>query len=353
MKTLAIFGSTGSIGKTALKVYELNKNKFDLVCLSAHSNIKKLLSQNNKFNTKNLVLTSLEKNYGKIKTFDCFLKLQKKKIDYVISGFSGFEALDLNLKLLKFSKNLLIANKETIICGGKYFIKESAKKKCKIIPIDSEHHCINFFLNNIKSKKVIKNFFITASGGPFLNKKFNDNEPIKNVLRHPTWRMGKEISVASSNLSNKVLEIFEARVLFNLKASDIKIIIEKNSNIHVIVEFKNNIMLPIIHSPSMIIPISNALGVSNNFKFSLKNRNFLIQYPDLKKFPIITLGYKILSMKEPNGMIIFTVLNERLIKLYLNNKIKYSDILKKKLSNINHILKFIKILKNIKYANIN
>lgn len=177
--------------------------------------------------------------------------------------------------------------------------------------------------------------------------------------------MGKEISVSSSNFSNKVLELFEAKVLFKLKHDDIGIVIEKNSNIHAIIELKNNIMLPIIHSPSMTVPISNALGVSNNFEFNLKNRNFFIEYPNFKKFPIISLGYKILSMKEPNGMIIFTVLNEKLTKLYLSKKIKYGDIvkflinafddnkynhlLKKKLTNMNEILQLINKLKNMNY----
>ena len=173
MKSLAIVGSTGSIGNTSLKVFERNKNKFKLICLAANSNELKLSKQIKKYKPKfSFLIDNKNKKNDKIFTTNIFFKKQKKKIDYVISGLAGFDALKINLKLLKISKNLLIANKETIICGGPHFLKLAKKYKCNIIPIDSEHYCINFFLKNFKKKTSIDKIYITASGGPFFFKKF-------------------------------------------------------------------------------------------------------------------------------------------------------------------------------------
>ena len=197
MKTLAIIGSTGSIGKSALKVYEKNKKNFKLITLAANTNLNKLIKQYLKFKPKNIFLIS---NNKKTKDFkknliskDFFLKSNKKKIDYVISGASGYDAININFELIKISKKLLIANKETIICGGKIFLDLAKKYKCEIIPIDSEHHCIDYFLKSFNFKKDIKKIYITASGGPFLNKKINYNEKLNKVINHPTWKMGKKL----------------------------------------------------------------------------------------------------------------------------------------------------------------
>ena len=164
MKTLAIIGSTGSIGKSALEVYRNNKKYFKLISLAANTNLHKLEKQYNKFKPKNIFLiSSLEnkkinkKNENKkyLITKDSFLKQNLKKIDYVISGVSGFEAIKINFNLLKVSKKLLIANKETIVCGGKIFLNLAKKNNCEVVPIDSEHHCIDLFLKSFNSKKYL------------------------------------------------------------------------------------------------------------------------------------------------------------------------------------------------------
>lgn len=366
MKTLAIFGSTGSVGVSALKVLNYNKNKFKLVCLSAHNNIKKLIKQNHKYKPHYIISTNnnFDKKNKLIISFDQFLK-KTKKIDYVISAVSGSDGLKLNFKLLSISRNLLIANKESIVCGGNFFLKAAKRENCKIVPIDSEHYCINFFLNNFKDTKNIDKIFISASGGPFLKKKFSNSESVKKVINHPTWNMGKEISVGSSNFSNKVLEMFEAKLLFNLDYKKIKIIIESKSCIHSILKLKNNLYFPILHYPTMLLPISNSLGLKNNFKMKLDVLKLNFEFPDTKRFPIIKLGYKILSMKNSTGMIAFTVLNEKLTNLYLQKKIRYGDImcyliksfrckkmkmlLKTNLKNINNVYKFIKVIKSFEY----
>ena len=362
-KTLAIFGCTGSIGNSALKVYLKNKGKFNLLYLSAHTNYKKLNNIKSKFKPKKIFLSS--QKYSASNIFIDNLFKNKKKIDYVITGVSGYEALEFNFNLLKISKNLLIANKETIICGGKFFLNKAKNNNCKIIPIDSEHHCIDLFLNTFDRKKNIRGVYLTASGGPFLNKKFKYNEKISSVTKHPTWKMGKEISVNSSTLANKILELFEAKILFNIPSNHLKIIIDSKSNTHALFEFKNNIYISIIHKPSMEIPISNSLNISKlNKKIDFCNLNSNLVNVDLKKFPLVKLGYYILNNCNEAGYVIFTILNERLVKKYIENKIKYGEIIdnlissfkdkkilkksKNKLKNIKDIYKIIKYAKELK-----
>ncbi len=352
MKTLAIIGSTGSIGKSALEVYEKNKKSFKLISLAANTNLNKLYKQYLKFNPKNIFLTSNYKN-KKIKkkcliSKETFLKKRKKKIDFIISGVSGYDAININFQLIKISKKLLIANKETIVCGGEVFLNLAKKYKCEVIPIDSEHHCIDFFLKSFNLKKDIKKIYITASGGPFLKKKINYNESLNKVINHPTWKMGKKISIDSSTFANKVLELFEAKILFKLPTNKLGIKIESRSNTHAIIKLHNNIVLPIMHTPNMIIPISNCLGVSNNFKINLNNFYSKYHDVDIKKFPIVKLGFYILKNCTTAGFIIFTVLNQRLVEKYLKKEVKYGEIVDKlvKLFKHNELLK--KSKKNIK-----
>ena len=351
MKTLAIIGSTGSIGKSALEVYKKNKKNFKLIALAANTNLNKLIKQYSKFKPRNIFLISDNVKKKKKKYLiskKVFLKERKKKIDYAISGVSGYNAININFELIKISKKLLIANKETIVCGGKVFLDLAKKYKCEIIPIDSEHHCIDYFLKSFNLKKDIKKIYITASGGPFLNKRINYNEKLNKVINHPTWKMGKKISVDSSTFANKVLELFEAKILFQLPNNKLGIKIESKSNTHAIIRLSNNIILPIMHTPNMVIPISNCLGVSNNLQINLDNFSSKYYDVDVKKFPIVKLGYYILKNCTQAGFIIFTVLNQRLVEKYLKNEVKYGEIVDKlvKLFKHNELLK--KSKKNIK-----
>lgn len=330
MKSLAIIGSTGSIGKSALNIYKKNRNQFNLVLLAANQNYKKLIKQNSTYKPKHLILfDKKKKNFLKKNKFfidpELFLK-NTKKIDYVISGVSGYDAIKLNFKLIKISKNLLIANKETLICGNQFFLNTAKKNNCKILPIDSEHYCINYFLKFFSLKKNINKIYISASGGPFLRKKINYKEKISNVLKHPTWKMGKVITVNSSTFANKVLEMFEAKILFNLKKNQLNLIVEETSNVHAIVLLKNSLLIPIVHKPSMEIAISNSLNLENFYFTKLKNLKFHFIKPDSNKFPLIKLGYNILEKYGDIGMILFTVINERLVNLYLLKAINYGDI---------------------------
>ena len=225
-KKIAILGSTGSIGKTLIKILKKDQKNFEIVLLTTNKNYKELTKQAKIFNVKNLIATN-ENTYLRIKknnilnhtkvfnNFDSFDKIFKTKIDYVMSSISGLEGLKPTFNIIKHTKFIAIANKESIICGWNILNKELKKNKTNFIPVDSEHFSINYALkNNLISN--VNNIYLTASGGPLLKvplDKFK-NIKISNVLKHPNWSMGKKISIDSATLMNKVFEVIEAKKNF-------------------------------------------------------------------------------------------------------------------------------------------
>ena len=364
-KKIAILGSTGSIGKNTLQIIEKDKQNFKIELLSTNKNVIKIYNQAIKFNVKNLVIHDKEtlikhNNFfkkKKIKLFQSvigyFQKNKKKKLDYTMSSISGLEGLVSTLDIIKFSKNIAIANKESIVCGWSLIKKKLKKHKTNFIPVDSEHFSI---LDLIKKEKKsnIKKIFITASGGPFLNQNLKKINPAK-AIKHPTWKMGKKISVDSATLMNKVFELMEAMKIFELKKSNFDIIIQPSSYVHAIVEFKNGVTKLLTHPTSMQIPIFNSLynHHHNNFKFEkldfekLNELNF--QKIDFKKFPI----NKIINNIPDNDSLFNTVLisaNDTLVDLFLNKKISFHEIYIR-LNTIINLKEFSK-LKSIKPKNL-
>ena len=220
MIKIVILGSTGSIGKTTLNIVKKNKKKFKVDLLSANLNAELLYNQAKEFNVKNVILLNSKKNIfwikkfhkNNINTFDNYLafkKIFKKKVDYVINAISGIDGLQPTLSIIKHTKKIAIANKESIICGWELINRELLKNKTQFIPVDSEHFSIYELIKNQK-KQSIKKIILTASGGPFL--KVNKKKiKITDALKHPNWKMGKKITIDSSTLMNKVFEVIEAK----------------------------------------------------------------------------------------------------------------------------------------------
>ncbi len=344
-KKVAILGSTGSIGKTLINIIKKDKKNFEIVLLSADENYKELLKQARLFKVKNLIVTNKE-SYKKIRkkkisekikifnNFESFQKIFKKKIHYTMSSISGIEGLKPTIEMIKYTKNIAIANKEAIICGWSLIEKELKKNKTNFIPVDSEHFSIWYALKGI-DKKIIEKIYLTASGGPFLKypkKKFNKIK-MKQAVSHPNWKMGKKISIDSATMMNKVFEVIEAKKIFNIPYKKLSIIIHPKSYVHAILKFKNGLTKIIVHDTSMKIPIFNSLYSSNKTinsnKLDLKVLNNLnFQDIDLMRFPII----KILSKLPEKSSLFETVLvsiNDKLVKLFLANRIKFTDISKK------------------------
>jgi len=340
-KKICILGSTGSIGISTLEIISKDKKNFDVILLSGNSNFKLLISQALKFKPKyiysnNFFLTKKIKYFckkNKIIIINDLNKLKKIKFDITISAISGVAGLLPTLNIIKFSKKILIANKESIICGWKFINKELKKYNCSFTPIDSEHFSISNLIQN-KNKNLIKNIYLTASGGPFFNKKLNLNKVTPTqAVKHPNWKMGKKISVDSANLMNKILEIIEASLIFNLPLNKFKIIIHPQSLIHAIIEFRNGLSSMLYHNNDMKIPIANSLY--DNFYMNKENINkFCFEKklsffpPNIKKFSSI----KILGLNKilnETGFILINVLNEILVERFLNNKILFTDIVYK------------------------
>ena len=346
MKKIVIFGSTGSIGKSLLKIIKKDKKSFKITLLTARKNYKELLRQAKIFSVKNVILTdkktfNLQKGKfkkNKIKIFNNYNKLDSliaKKVDYVMSSIVGIDGLIPTLKIIKLTKNIAIANKESIICAWDLINKELKKYKTNFIPVDSEHFSIWYSLNESLNSKNVKKIYLTASGGPLLNislKKTN-NIRIKKVLKHPNWKMGKKISVDSSNLINKVFEVIEAKKIFGVNYNQLDILVHPDSYIHAIVVFKNDMISLVAHDTTMDIPIFNTLykkgDMINKKKISNINiqklNNLSLRKVDKKRFPLVKILEK---MPEKNSLFETALVsaNDVLVNLFLKKKIKYNEI---------------------------
>ena len=345
MKKIAIFGSTGSIGTSLLKIIKKDKKNFKIKLLTANKDYKKLIKQVKFFNVKNIIITDnnsflitrkllRDTNVNVFKNFDSLNKIFdiNKKIDYSMCAISGFQGLKPTLDIIKFTKTIAIANKESIICGWNLIKKNLEKYKTYFIPVDSEHFSIWSLLDNKKDKNFEK-IYITASGGPFRKlsfKKFN-NISIEDALKHPNWLMGKKITIDSATMMNKVFEIIEAKKIFDLNYNQLEILIHPKSYLHAIVKFNNGLSKLLVHDTNMIIPIFNSIYFNNNKKLKSKKIDIdALNNLDLKKvdnirFPVI----KILNNMSEKDTLFETIIvsaNDKLVNLFLTDKISFTDI---------------------------
>ncbi len=360
-KNIAILGSTGSIGKTLLKIINKNKKDFNIQLLTANKNYKQILKQTKSFKVQNVIITDknsyikfikINKNKN-IKIYNNFAnikKIFKFKVDYIMSSIVGIDGLKPTLNVIEHTKTIAIANKESIICGWNLIKKELNKNNTEFIPVDSEHFSIWYGLKN--NKDTIKNIYLTASGGPFLDLSVSKFKHIKlsEALNHPNWKMGKKITIDSATMMNKVFEIIEAKKIFNISYSQLKILIHPSSYIHAIIQYKNGLIKIIAHNTDMIIPINNTL--SNNINLSLDGYNKLnfsklndlkLQTVNLKKFPLV----KVINFLPKNNSLFETVVvsvNDELVNQFLQKKLNFTDINKK-------MIKILKQKEFLKYKN--
>ena len=368
-KKIAILGSTGSIGKTLINIIKEDKKNFEIILLSAEGNFKELLKQAKFFKVKNLIINNkhiyykikkskLSKKISIFNSFESFKKIFRKKIDYTMVSISGIEGLEPTIKIIKHTKKIAIANKESIICGWDLIKNELNKNKTKFIPVDSEHFSIWYALKQI-NRNLIEKIYLTASGGPFLNKPLNKlyRVKIKQAIKHPNWSMGKKISIDSATMMNKVFEIIEAKKIFDLSYEKLFILIHPKSYVHAMIKLKNGLTKIIVHDTNMKIPIFNSLYSSNNFikskKLNIKILNNLeFKEVDLRRFPVIKTLKKLPESSSLYETILVSI-NDKLVQLFLENRIKFTDI-SKKMHNILDLkeLKKYKIMKPKKISDI-
>ena len=339
-KKITILGSTGSIGLTSLEIIKKDKKNFETYILSANKNYNLICKQIKEYSPKIFIVND-KKTYlkillkfknKKIKIFNNFKFKKKNKSDVTISAIPGIAGLRPTIEMIRQSRKMLIANKESIICGWELIKKEAKKNKTKIIPVDSEHYSIFKLIENVP-KNLISKIYLTASGGPFLDFTIKNLKKVKpkNALKHPKWNMGKKITIDSSTLMNKIFELVEAQKLFDFPQNKFDIIIHPNSLVHAILELKNGIKKFIYHDTSMKIPIANAIydGQINIKKIHKKKsihkfENLYFKEVDKKIFPAITLKDKV--NKHPSAPIILNAANEVLVEQFLKEKIGFLDI---------------------------
>jgi 1-deoxy-D-xylulose-5-phosphate reductoisomerase len=341
VKNVAILGSTGSIGRNALRVLSEFKDKFTVFGLSTNRNIQLLEEQIGQFRPKMAV----------IQDEDCFGKFPRRtdleilcgneglkklsshpQVDLVINALVGSAGLLPSVEAVEAGKTLAIANKESLVMAGEILMAKAKEKGAEILPIDSEHSAIKQCLLSGKNSE-IKRLILTASGGPFLGKNKRDLEGItvKQALSHPTWDMGKKITIDSATLMNKGLEVIEAHWLFGVPAEQIHVLIHPQSIIHSMVEFVDGSVMAQMSVPDMKLPIQYALFypdriTSNNTRLDLtKIGQLTFLEPDLEKFPCLELAYQALKMGG-TAPAVLNAANETAVNAFLERQISFTRI---------------------------
>tara|TARA_A100000164_G_scaffold381079_1_gene431133 strand:+ start:3149 stop:4333 length:1185 start_codon:yes stop_codon:yes gene_type:complete len=369
-KIISILGSTGSIGKNTLKILDKNKKIFKIHTLVANSNYNLICKQIIRFKPEIFIVNNFqvfkkvkkrfEKNKVKIFNNIDFNKIRIKKSDITVAAIPGIAGLKPTIEMCKKSKRILIANKESIICGWNLIKKITSRYNTEIIPIDSEHFSIMKIIENQNAKN-IKKIYLTASGGPFLKHALSRLKNVKpnEAIKHPKWKMGKKISIDSATLMNKMLESVEAEKLFSINSEKIEIIIHPESLIHAIIEFKNGLYKFIYHETTMLIPLANAIFDENidikkilNFKNKTKKNIFFdnlnFTNVDKKRFPVINL--KPVMNRHSSSSIIINAVNEILVDQFLKKRIPFNSFytyIQRVLNNRNFKKYAIRIPKNI------
>jgi 1-deoxy-D-xylulose-5-phosphate reductoisomerase len=343
-KRIAIFGSTGSIGRQALDVIAAHPDKFSVEILTAHTNDELLIKQALLFHP-NIVVIADEKKYDRVKdalhntnvkvftgeaaldeaaSLDCY--------DVMLAAIVGFAGLRPTLEALKNGKTIALANKETLVVAGDIVMRTASENKAPVIPVDSEHSAIFQCLVG-ESRNPIEKVILTASGGPFLGKKPNYLVNVKrdHALQHPNWAMGAKITIDSATLMNKGLEMIEARWLFNLRPEQIQVLIHPQSIIHSMVQFEDGSIKAQMGLPDMKLPIQYAFSfprrVNSTFpRYDFKKPNTLtFEDPDVKTFRNLTLAEEALC-RGGNLPCVLNAANEIAVFAFLRNRIGFLDI---------------------------
>lgn len=337
MKKIIILGATGSIGQQTLQIIDKQKDKFEVVGLTAKSNDKLLSKLVDKYKPRAVGLVEGRitlgfNDYSFFSGKDCNEKLIKEvECDLVVNALVGASGLLPTMQTLKSGMKLALANKESLVMAGDLVTSLAKDKSIDILPIDSEHSAIWQCLDFNKNKQFNK-ILLTCSGGAFrdFDKQTIENLKAKDALKHPVWNMGGKVTIDSCTLMNKGLEVIEAMFLFNKKVEDVKVILHKESIIHSMVEFVDGSIIAQMSSPDMRLPIQVALNYpdrgSYNFKpLSFDDLSLSFGKPDLEKFPCLDIAVKCAD-KDDSVRTVMNAANEFLVNEYLEDVIKFYDI---------------------------
>lgn len=345
MKRITILGSTGSIGTQTLDVVRKNKDKFQVVAISANSSIDLLLEQIMEFSPKYVAVYNEESalklkemipeniNIEVLSGMDGLVKIcQLEEVNVVLTAVVGMIGLVPTMAAIKAKKTIALANKETLVTAGELVMSEAKKNNVEILPVDSEHSAIFQCLNG-ERKQDIEKIILTASGGPFRGKKREElvNVTKNEALKHPNWDMGRKISIDSSTLMNKGLEVIEAKWLFDVDVEDIEVVVHPQSIIHSMVSFRDSSVISQMGCPDMRLPIEYALTYPERLKTDFerldlaKVATLTFEKPDMETFPCLALAFKVLKLGGTYPAALNSA-NEFLVNEFLNDKIGFYDI---------------------------
>lgn len=327
MKKIVILGSTGSIGTQTLEIVRANPGEFEILGLCAHGNKQLLAEQAAEFKSKHVLLLSEAKNPEQ----ELERLAATAEVDLVVNAISGYAGLLPTYAACKAGKNIALANKESIVMAGELIMPLAKKTGAQIFPIDSEHSAIWQALAGAKNDDIEK-IILTASGGPFWGKNKKELEKVtpEQALNHPTWKMGKKVSVDSATLMNKAFEIIEARWLFDIPAEKIDVSIHRQSIVHSFVQFTDGNMIAVMARPNMSVPISYALFYPNRMgnalpRVDLQNLNLTFEKPDYSLLPGPKLACELL---KTGGIMpaALCVADEIAVNKFLNGQMSFLGI---------------------------
>ena len=346
MKRIAILGSTGSIGRSTLNVAETYPERFQIVTLAAGSNLDAAFEQAKRWQPrvismaaeadaetlrsqlKKAGLTQIEVVHG---TAGTVRVATHSEVDFVVSAIVGVAGLEATYEAVKAGKLLGLANKECLVAAGELITAEARKQGKPLLPIDSEHNAVHQCLRGGRMHEV-ERIWLTASGGPFLNKPASEfaDVTVEQALNHPTWKMGRRITIDSATLMNKGFEVIEACRLFHMPPKKVEVIVHPQSTIHSMVEFVDGSILAQVSVTDMRLPILYALTyperIQSDMRFNVSDlRHLDFTPPDLKKFPCLRLAYE---AAEAGGAktVALNAADEVAVAAFLDASIGFEDI---------------------------
>ncbi len=339
-KRVSIFGSTGSIGTSTLNVIRNNRDIFEVNTLVAGNNIELLIEQIKEFNPKHAYIISLE-NSERLKrefpTLDIYYGEQGMKdismltdFDISVSALVGVAGLEPTYNMIKNGKTVALANKEVLVVGGELITETARKCGAKLLTVDSEHSAIMQCLKGEENNSIDK-ILLTASGGPFFDKEIADNITVEEALNHPTWKMGKKVTIDSATMMNKGFEVIEARWLFGVEPDKIQVVVHRKSLVHSMVQYADGTIMANIGPKSMEIPIAYALNYPDRLPNNLEKldlfdvRTLEFERPDLEKFKCLKLAFEAIK-KGHSCQVVLNAADEVLVNAFINKKIKFTDI---------------------------
>ncbi len=342
MKRILILGSTGSIGTQALDIIRDNPDKFKAVGLTCKSRVDSLVVQIKEFNPE-AVCVGNEESAKRIKAefpdLDVYygeaglVEIAKMNCDLVLSSLMGISGLMPTYTAIANGRDIALANKETLVTGGKMVTSLCKEKGVKLLPVDSEHSAIFQCLEGNRNQR-IKRILLTASGGPFRGRSLAElkNVSVEQALKHPKWSMGAKITIDSASMMNKGLEVIEAKWLFDVDPEQIEILVHPQSIVHSMVEFCDTSIIAQLGLPDMRIPISYAFNYPNRLEYKGDSLDFFdvasdlhFEKPNREVFKTIDMAYYVLQEGKSYSAALNGA-NEELVAMFLEGKIKFTEI---------------------------